>query len=56
MPGERFGEATRAVGDFLLGLEAFDAWFPGFGHDTHGLEVKIGGDGRPYYALYCLKT
>ena len=56
MPGERFGEATRAVGDFLLGLEAFDARFPGFGHDTHGVEVKTDENGRPYYALYCLKT
>ena len=56
MPGERFGEATRAVGDFLLGLEAFDARFPGFGHDTHGVEVKTDDSGRPYYALYCLRT
>ncbi|HTO69749.1 MAG TPA: Orn/Lys/Arg decarboxylase N-terminal domain-containing protein [Myxococcota bacterium] len=55
MPGERFGPATRAVGDFLLGLEAFDARFPGFGHDTHGVEVKTDKDGRPYYALYCLR-
>jgi arginine/lysine/ornithine decarboxylase len=55
MPGERFGRETRAVGDFLLGLEAFDASFPGFGHDTHGVEVKTDESGRPYYALYCLK-
>jgi arginine decarboxylase len=56
MPGERFGERTRAVGDFLLGLEAFDAKFPGFGHDTHGVEVKRDESGRPYYALYCLRS
>jgi arginine/lysine/ornithine decarboxylase len=56
MPGERFGEGTRAVGDFLLGLEAFDAKFPGFGHDTHGVEVKTDESGRPYYALYCLRS
>jgi arginine decarboxylase len=55
MPGERFGKDTRAVGDFLLGLEAFDAAFPGFGHDTHGVEVKTDESGRPYYALYCLR-
>jgi arginine decarboxylase len=55
MPGERFGESTRAVGDFLLGLEAFDAKFPGFGHHTHGVEVKTDETGRPYYALYCLR-
>jgi arginine decarboxylase len=56
MPGERFGPKTRAVGDFLLGLEAFDAKFPGFGHDTHGVEVKTDGDGKLYYALYCLRS
>jgi arginine decarboxylase len=55
MPGERFGPKTRAVGDFLLGLEAFDQSFPGFGHDTHGVEVKTDKSGRSYYALYCLK-
>ena len=55
MPGERFGASTRAVGDFLLGLEAFDARFPGFGHDTHGVEVKTDKSGHSYYALYCLK-
>ena len=55
MPGERFGKETRAVGDFLLGLEALDAKFPGFGHDTHGVEVKTDKSGRSYYALYCLK-
>ena len=31
MPGERFGKDTRAVGDFLLGLEAFDASSPASG-------------------------
>jgi arginine decarboxylase len=56
MPGERFGSDTRAVGDFLLGLEAFDARFPGFGHDTHGVEVKTDAAGRPTYALYCLRS
>ena len=56
MPDERFGERTRAFGDFLLGLESFDAKFPGFGHDTHGVEVKRDESGRPYYALYCLRS
>jgi arginine decarboxylase len=55
MPGERFGEKTRGVGDYLLGLEAFDAKFPGFGHDTHGVEVKHDASGRAYYALYCIE-
>ena len=55
MPGERFGKATRAVGDYLLGLEAFDRKFPGFEHDTHGVEVETDASARSYYALYCLK-
>ena len=55
LPGERFGKETRVVGDFLLGLEALDAKFPGFGHDTHGVEVKTDKSGRSYHALYCLK-
>jgi arginine decarboxylase len=55
MPGERFDEKTRGVGDFLLGLEAFDANFPGFGHHIHGVEVKTDENNRPYYALYCLR-
>ena len=45
---------ARAVGDYLLGLEAFDRKFPGFEHDTHGVEVETDERGRPYYALYCL--
>lgn len=56
MPGERFDEATRSVGDYLLGLEAFDGRFPGFEHDTHGVEVKRDANGKPYYVLYCLTS
>jgi len=55
MPGERFNESSRGVGDYLLGLEAFDVHFPGFEHDTHGVEVETDENGRPYYTLYCLK-
>ena len=55
MPGERFGESTRAVGDYLLGLEAFDRRFPGFEHDTHGVEVETDENGLATYVLYCLK-
>ena len=54
MPGERFGESTRAVGDFLVGLQAFDAEFPGFEHDIHGVEVETDESGGRYYSLYCL--
>jgi arginine/lysine/ornithine decarboxylase len=56
MPGERFDAKTRAVGNFLLGLESFDADFPGFGHHIHGVQVKTDRTGRGYYALYCLRA
>ena len=56
MPGERFGSTTRGVGDYLLGLEEFDRRFPGFAHDTHGVEVKRDESGRSYYALYCIRA
>jgi len=55
MPGERFDESSRAVGDYLIGLEAFDGRFPGFEHHTHGVEVERDAKGKPYYVLYCLK-
>jgi len=54
MPGERFGKDTRAVGDYLLGLEAFDQHFPGFEHHTHGVEATSDASGRRTYMLYCL--
>ncbi len=54
MPGERFGDDTEAVGDYLLGLQALDARFPGFGHDIHGVEVEPDKNGAPTYYLYCL--
>ena len=56
MPGERFGRDTRAVGDYLLGLEEFDRRFPGFEHDTHGVEVRTDENGRRHYVLYCLTS
>lgn len=56
MPGERFGPETRAVGDYLLGLEEFDRRFPGFEHHTHGVEAQTDENGHRYYVLYCLKS
>ncbi len=55
MPGERFSADKPAVREYLLGLEAFDNEFPGFEHDTHGVEIKTRADGSKYYTLYCLK-
>lgn len=42
MPGENAGPADGPVVGYLRALEAFDAEFPGFGHDTHGVEVEEG--------------
>ena len=55
MPGERFSLEHPAVREYLLALEKIDAQFPGFEHDTHGVEVKENAAGESYYSLYCLK-
>jgi arginine decarboxylase len=38
MPGERAGAIDGPVLSYLLALEDFDAKFPGFTHDIHGVE------------------
>ena len=50
MPGENAGPADGPLLGYLRALEAFDARFPGFGHDTHGVENE---DGQ--YIITCLK-
>ena len=50
MPGESAGAADGPYLSYLRALQAWDARFPGFGHDTHGIEAK---DGRQY--LQCLR-
>jgi len=42
MPGERVGGMGDAILAYLRALEAFDATFPGFGHDVHGIELRSG--------------
>ena len=42
MPGENAGPAGGALIGYLRALEAFDDRFPGFGHDTHGVEIEDG--------------
>jgi lysine decarboxylase/arginine decarboxylase len=42
MPGENAGAAKDPLIGYLKALEAFDARFPGFTHDTHGVEVEDG--------------
>ena len=56
MPGEKVTEEKRAVVDYLLALQIFDSKFPGFEHDTHGIEIEQGADGMVTYMTYCLKN
>jgi arginine decarboxylase len=50
MPGENIGGSNSPFLSYLKALQAFDARFPGFGHDIHGVENV---DGR--YMIYCVK-
>ncbi len=50
MPGENAGPDDSPMIGYLRSLEAFDARFPGFGHDTHGVEVEEGK-----YHILCIK-
>ena len=50
LPGERAGGAGEPVLEYLLALQNFDAKFPGFAHDTHGVE-RVNGE----YRIFCIK-
>ena len=50
MPGESTGPADGPYLGYLKALAAWDARFPGFGHDTHGVENRDG-----VYYVQCLK-
>lgn len=50
MPGERIGDQNDPVLRYMHVLQEFDRRFPGFEHDSHGVEVVDG-----IYHLYCLK-
>ncbi|MET0892617.1 MAG: Orn/Lys/Arg decarboxylase N-terminal domain-containing protein [Pseudoxanthomonas sp.] len=51
MPGENMGAANGPYIGYLKALQGWDRAFPGFGHDTHGVEVH---DGE--YYIQCLKS
>lgn len=51
MPGENAGPAGGPLLGYLKALEAFDRRFPGFGHDTHGVEITDGT-----YKVLCIKA
>ena len=50
MPGESAGADNGPYLGYLRALASWDARFPGFGHDTHGVEQR---DGK--YYVQCLK-
>jgi arginine/lysine/ornithine decarboxylase len=50
MPGESTGPANGPYLGYLRALSAWDKRFPGFGHDTHGVENRDG-----VYYVQCLK-
>ena len=49
MPGENAGPADGPALTYLKDLEAYDRQFPGFGHETHGIEAR-----SHEYTLLCL--
>jgi len=50
MPGENVGGDDSPYIGYLRALQAWDRRFPGFSHETHGVENKDGT-----YYVYCLK-
>jgi arginine decarboxylase len=50
MPGENAGSNSGAILGYLRALQEFDRIFPGFEHDTHGVEIIDGS-----YYIYCIK-
>jgi arginine decarboxylase len=50
MPGEQTGAADGPYLSYLHALWSWDRRFPGFGHDTHGVEPRNGT-----YYVQCLK-
>jgi len=50
MPGESTGAASGPYLSYLRALASWDRRFPGFGHDTHGVENRDG-----VYHVQCLR-
>jgi arginine decarboxylase len=49
-PGERTGNLNEPLLQYLKSMQDFDRQFPGFEHDTHGVE-NVKGE----YMMFCLK-
>jgi len=54
MPGEILSGEDRDIIDFLLLYEDFDATFPGFETEIHGV-IRDPGDDRKVYSILCLR-
>jgi ornithine decarboxylase/arginine decarboxylase len=52
IPGERF---NRRIVDFLRFARDFNAAFPGFATDVHGLIEVVDDEGRRGYAVDCVR-
>jgi len=50
MPGEKLGSKDEPFLAYLLAIQEWDRAFPGFTHDTHGIESEEG-----VYKLLVLK-
>ncbi|MDC8785202.1 arginine/lysine/ornithine decarboxylase [Roseateles koreensis] len=53
IPGERF---NKKIVDYLKFTRDFNAMFPGFATDVHGLVEEKGEDGRSRYFVDCVKV
>ena len=49
-PGERTGKSNEPLLQYLKSMQDFDRQFPGFEHDTHGVE-NVKGE----YMMYCIR-
>jgi arginine/lysine/ornithine decarboxylase len=54
MPGEKITRVSKSILDYLSAMEKFDARFPGFEHETHGVETDRDARGLPTYYTYVL--
>ncbi|OSQ36748.1 arginine decarboxylase [Thalassospira mesophila] len=54
MPGEKITRVSKSILDYLSAMEKFDTRFPGFEHETHGVETDRDERGLPTYHTYVL--
>jgi len=52
IPGERF---NKRIVDYLRFTREFNAAFPGFGADVHGLVAEDDGSGKKRYYVDCVR-